>query len=325
VWARLVAGLSLAVAAALPTAGVPAVVDACAAALLAVMPFGQYLVAAKLDVGILFVGAATTLVATALVVGGFRWSAMRAALHVLWQHVPAALAVASVVLSTGSLRVQEIEQAQGGWPLDWLAFRSPAGLMALGLLLDAARIEPCDARRRDGLAGLLEDFAVPATPAAKPTGVWTEAACRAHRIVVAGLGATLFLGGWMLPGLTAAEQSGRPALELAGAGLLLAKTGALVAAVAWVRWAVPQRSLASRSKVALFWLVPLAIGSLLGTRAWTWWGPARGVQVIVSAALVTWVVVAALALVERFRYALRRVDRTGRMHATASAQLSAFL
>jgi hypothetical protein len=144
-------------------------------------------------------------------------------------------------------------------------------------------------------------------------------------MVLAGLAATLFLGGWMLPGLTAAEQSDKPVLELAGAGLLLAKTAGLVAAVAWARWAMPQRSLAGRTKTTAIWLVPLAIGSMIGTAAWSWWGPARGVQVIVSAALVTWVVVASLALVERFRYALRRIDRTGRMHATARAQLSAFL
>jgi NADH-quinone oxidoreductase subunit H len=323
--ARLVAGLSLAAAGALPTAGLPALVDACAAALLAVMPFGQYLVAAKLDVGILFVGAATTLVATALVGGGFRWNALRAALHVFWQHLPAALAVASVVLCTGSLRVQEIERTQGGWPLDWLAFRSPAGLVALGLLLDAARIEPIDPPRRDGLAGLVDAFALSATPTATRLGAWTEAACRAQRIVVAGLGATLFLGGWMLPGLTAAEQSAKPALELAGAALLLAKTAVLVAAIAWARWALPQRSLAGRTKTTALWLVPLAIASLLGTAAWTRWGPARQTQVIVSAALVAWVAVAALAVVERFRYALRRVDRTGRMHAASGSQLSAFL
>src|SRR6202035_2107187 len=119
---------SLATAArdALPPAGAPAIVDFLACALLAAMPFGQYLVAAQLDVGLLFVAAATALVTAALVSGNSPWSGARSAAHVAWQHLPAAAAVASVVLTTGSLRMQEIEHAQGGWPWDWLGLCRPA-------------------------------------------------------------------------------------------------------------------------------------------------------------------------------------------------------
>lgn len=99
---------------AMPPAGAPALVDGVACALLAVMPFGQYLVASQLDVGLLFVGAATTLAAAALVAAGSAWSGVRAALHVAWQHVPAAVAVVSVVVSTGSLRVRESSRPREG-------------------------------------------------------------------------------------------------------------------------------------------------------------------------------------------------------------------
>src|SRR5262249_7296397 len=152
--------------------------------------------------------------------------------QVVWQHIPAAAAVASVVVTTGSMRVQEIERAQGGWPWDWLAFRSPATLVALGLLLGCAGID-CEGRAEpdaSSVPALLQDDAV-----RPPRGPWVDAACRAHTVLVAGLASVLFLGGWLLPGLSAAEQDARPVLELAGTAWLLAKTCAIALATAWVR------------------------------------------------------------------------------------------
>ncbi|MGD0526116.1 MAG: NADH-quinone oxidoreductase subunit H, partial [Polyangiaceae bacterium] len=227
---RALASLTAAVHDALPPAGVPVVVDVLACALLAAMPFGQYLVAAQLDVGLLFVAAATALVTAALVAAQNPWAGARAAAHVAWQHVPAAAAVASVVFTTGSLRMQEIEHAQGGWPWDWLAFRSPAALVAFVLLLACARIEPGCVEPKSGVAARIEDLG--GAPRA-PRGAWLEAACRAHRIVIAGLASALFLGGWVLPGLSPAAQDARPALELGGAAWLLGKTWGLVVLLAW--------------------------------------------------------------------------------------------
>ena len=300
-WERVASSLSAATRAALPSAGAPAVVDVLACALLAAMPFGQYLVAAQLDVGLLFVAAATALVTAALVAGKSPWSGVRAAAHVAWQHLPAAAAVASVVLTTGSLRMQEIEHAQGGWPWDWLAFRSPAALVAFVLLLACARIEPGAAERATGVASRIEDGAADARA---PRGPWLETACRAHRIVIAGLASALFLGGWVLPGLSPAAQDGRPALELGGAAWLLGKTWGLVVLLAWSRTAMPHRRLTERSRRTAFALVPLSIAVLVATAAWTWWSPVGPAQLLVSGTLVAAVALAGIALAHRVRYGL---------------------
>jgi NADH-quinone oxidoreductase subunit H len=290
-------------------------------ALLGVMPFGQYLVAAQIDVGILFVAVATALVAAALLSSSSPWQGLRAALHIAWQHVPAAVAVVSVVLTTGSLRVQEIERAQGGWPWDWLAFRSPAGLVALVALVAAAVLEPDAPERLAGVAAHIDDPV--ATAPSRGRGPWLAAACRAHRLVIAGLASVLLLGGWVLPGLSPAAQAGRPTLELLGAAWLLGKAWSLVALLAWARSALGWRTLAERSKRTATAYAPLSIAAVLATAAWTWWSPTGPVQLLVSAILVAAAALGAATLVQRLMGGLAPSQAA---HATRAAEsLSPFL
>jgi NADH-quinone oxidoreductase subunit H len=275
-------------------------VDALAYALLAAMPFGQYLVAAQLDVGLLFVAAATALTVAALLSNGTAWRGLRAASHVALQHVPAALAVVAVVTTTGSLRMQEIARTQGGWPWDWLAFRSPGALVALALLVACCRIEPegHDAPTT-AVASLVEG-----APAGRERGAWLGAACRAHRLLVAGLASALFLGGWLLPGLTATEQAGSPMLQLAGAAWLVGKTWGVVLLMTWSARALPEGRAAERTRNATVWLLPVSLAALLATAAWTWWSPARAAQLLVSGSLVGLVALLSLALVHRIRHGM---------------------
>jgi NADH-quinone oxidoreductase subunit H len=295
--------------AALPPYGATAIPDVAACAMLATMPFGQYVVAARLDVGLLFVAAATSLAGAAFVARRSVWHGLRAFVHVAWQHTPAAAAVASVVLTTGSLRIQEIERAQTGYPWDWLAFRSPAGLAAFGLLLACLLIEP-EADGVSGLGALLEDDGND-NPTAR--AAWLQAACRAHRVIVAGLASALFLGGWLLPGLGAAQQEAQPALELAGAACLLAKTWALVLLMACARWALPRWRMAQRTRATALWIAPLAMAVLAATAAWTWWSPSPATQLLVSTSLVAAVGLGAATLTHRVRHGLTSAGSDGHL------------
>jgi NADH-quinone oxidoreductase subunit H len=284
---------------ALPPLGAPALVDVGVAALLAVMPFGQYLVAARMDVELLFFAAVTSLAVVAVVAAGSAWVGLRAAAHVAWQHVPAALAVASIVLTTGSLRVQEIVRAQGTCPWDWLAFRSPATVLLLVLLLGAARTGPGDGSPPEPIEALVDDGPAPAR---RPRGRWLAAALRAHRLVIAGLASTLFLGGWSLPGLSPAQQEGRLLLEGLGAVWLVGKTCALTLGLAVLRQALPARRLQEGSRTTTRWELPLAIAALGLTAAWMRWSLPGGAQLLVSASLVSIAVLAAVAIVQRLRH-----------------------
>jgi NADH-quinone oxidoreductase subunit H len=309
---RPVAPFAASMVAALPPSGTPALADAAAGALLAVMPFGQYLVASQLDVAVLFLGATTAMVTVALVAGRSPFAGAKAALHVVWQHIPPALAVLCVVASTGSLRVQEIARAQGGLPWEWAALRSPPLAAALVLLLTAALVEPTDDVPA-GLAALVDE---PLDPSRRPRGHWLEAACRAHRVLLAGLAAVLLLGAWRLPGIAPAVQDTRPALELAGATLLLAKTWTLVILLAWARTLGSRPSLAARSRATTRVALPCAVATLGATLAWAWWKPAPAVEVLASGALGVLVagVLAALAL--RVRHALGASGAEGAGHVS---------
>jgi NADH-quinone oxidoreductase subunit H len=318
----------------LPRSAPAAVVDALVCAMLAAMPFGQYLVAAQLDVGVLFVAAATFLVVAALVGRASAWDGTMAALHVAWQHVPAAVAVATVVVTTGSLRIQEIERAQGGWPWEWLAFKSPMGLLSLGLCIACARIEPRAPRSGDTLATSIDVGRSPQGAAAQcdvgrsPQGAaahsdgsrrWLllDAACRAHRVVIAGLASALFLGGWRLPGVSPAVQEARPLLELLGAVGLLLKTWGVVLLLILAGRGLARPTLRERSRLAARWLAPLSVAALAASAGWAWWSVPAAVQTLLSAALGAVAALSTVALAHRVHYGL--------VAPGADARLSPFL
>jgi NADH-quinone oxidoreductase subunit H len=292
----------------LPPAGVRGLPDACAYAALAVMPLGQYLLAARLDVGVLFFGAALALVVTALFSARSPWDGVRRAARVAGMHAPAAFAILGVVVMTGSLRVQEIARAQGGWPWDWLAFRSPIALVSFLMLLSAARIDGTGAGDSAGVAALVFSSGERARAGAQGAGA-SGAVLRSHHILMAGLAAILFLGGWTLPGLSPAQQDARPLLQWLGELWLLAKAIALVAAVAASRWAWPASrgalagswASAASSALARFGLPAAVLGA---TVAWTAWTLPEAEQLLVSGSLVAVVVLVGLAAAQRLRHAL---------------------
>ena len=98
----------------------------------AVIPFGDVLVIADLNIGILYVTAVTGLVVVGVLMAGWssnnKWSLLggiRSAAQIVSYEIPAGLSIFPVVLLTGSLSMQDIIRAQqltmnirtGGSPL----------------------------------------------------------------------------------------------------------------------------------------------------------------------------------------------------------------
>jgi NADH-quinone oxidoreductase subunit H len=284
-------------------AGPLALIDAAACALIAMLPFGNFRLASTLDVGILFMGSATALVAASLVSARPLASRVRRALHVGWQHAPALAAIACAVLATGSFRLQEIARAQGGSPWEWLVFRSPAAPIALALLLSCMRIDFVG----EGLRGARE----------VRESHFLHAVSRAHRIVVAGLASVLFLGAWSLPGVTVAEQDAHPPLQLAGVGCLMAKTAVVLLGMACSRWALVPLPLGRRSWAATLWLIPSGAVAFGAMAFWSLWGLRPALQATMTGSLLISAALVGAALAHRLH--------RGLLSGANEARLSPFL
>ncbi len=249
-----------------------------------VMPFGQYLIAADLDIGILFVIAVTSLVTIGLMTGGWasnnKWSLLggiRSAAQIISYEIPGAVAVVCIVMMTGSLRLQDIIGVQGGaratssrsggWPYYWYVFKNPITFALFFLYFTTALAE-----------GNRAPFDLPEAESELVAGYSTEYSGMrylffffaewANVFVMSGIASALFLGGWQIPGVSAAQQEAHFALQLAGAFLFLLKSWVLIFVVIWIRWTLPRVRIDQMMNLCWKWFVPLSFGAFLLTAIW---------------------------------------------------------
>ncbi len=113
-----------------------------------VMPFGDGLIVADLNIGILYIMAVTTFTVISLLMAG--WGSnnkyallggMRSAAQVISYEIPMVASILVIVLFTGSLSMVDIVEAQAGWVWNWNVFRLPFGPIAFITYLIAATAE----------------------------------------------------------------------------------------------------------------------------------------------------------------------------------------
>lgn len=249
-----------------------------------VMPFGQYLIAADLDIGILFVIAVTSLVAIGLMTGGWasnnKWSLLggiRAAAQVISYEIPAAVSIVCVVMMTGSLRLQDIIVSQGGmgdaiwneggWPWYWYMFRNPVAFALFFLFFTTALAE-----------GNRAPFDLPEAESELVAGYSTEYSGMrylffffaewANVFVFCGIASALFLGGWQVPGFSPADLENNFGLQLLGTFLFLLKSWILIFIVIWIRWTLPRVRIDQLMNLCWKWFVPLSFVAFTLTALW---------------------------------------------------------
>jgi NADH-quinone oxidoreductase subunit H len=276
-----------------------------------VMPFGQYLIAADLDVGILYVLAVTSLVTIGLLSGGWasnnKYSLLggiRSAAQIVSYEVPGAIAVACIVMMTGSLRLQEIIRAQGGWPWEWYLFKNPVTFGLFFLYFTTALAE-----------GNRAPFDLPEAESELVAGYATEYSGMrylffffaewANVFVMSGIAAALFLGGWQLPGLSAGAQEAHIGLELLGAATFLLKAWVLIFVVIWIRWTLPRLRVDQMMMLCWKWLVPMAFAGFALSAGWVVWSPGRTAQLVMAVGMFSLFCVGLARFAQRVRYNLR--------------------
>ena len=235
-----------------------------------IVAFGRPLIGEDLDLPLVYLGSVTALLSTATVLGGFGrqpsfrlraglGAAARFASHLL----TALLALFAVVIANGSLRLQEIVLAQGAYPWQWYAFRTPLLLVACGLFLLPALVEWSRPAPELPEAEGDEGYEL-SHPAARLLAFFAE---WGNVFVTCGLCAALFLGGWSLPA-GVAEYGGPVTTPLFGALVLGAKAWAILVLVLSVRFVLPRLSVHQTWVVCWRWLLPLGVGVLALTIVW---------------------------------------------------------
>ncbi len=241
----------------------------------AVLPFGANLIAADLDVGLLYLLAITGLVVIGSLMAGWssnnKWAlfgGIRSAAQLVSYEIPSAFSLMSVVLAAGTMSMQGIIRQQGAWPWDWFVFRNPFLFLAFFLSLTSSIAEgnrtPFDLP--EGESELVAGYHV------EYSGMrflWFMFAEWGNLWVIASIATVCFLGGWQIPGMSPAEIAASTGLAFWGwqaltLGVFVAKASVLVAFVIQVRWTLPRLRVDQLMITCWKYLVPGALFCLAG-------------------------------------------------------------
>ncbi|MBK9517897.1 MAG: NADH-quinone oxidoreductase subunit H [Anaeromyxobacter sp.] len=249
------------------------------------LPFGESLIAADLNVGIFYLTAVTALVVVGILLAGWssnsKWAlfgGMRSAAQVVSYEIPAGIALMVPVLMSGTLSMQGIIQAQGAWPWQWHAFTNPACSVAFVIYFISQLAEgnrtPFDLPEAESelVAGYLSEysgFRFALYFLVEFGNLW----------VMAAVAATLFLGGWQIPGVgpedyAAAKGSGAfPALawwglQIVSMVVMATKTILVLNVIVWVRWTLPRMRIDQMMNLCWKYLVPWAFVTFVFSLLW---------------------------------------------------------
>jgi len=229
--------------------------------LFAVLPFGRGMIAADLEIGLLFFIAVSSLGTLGIFMGG--WSsrnkfsllgAMRAIAQMVSYEIPLVLSIIPVIMISGSLSIRAIVEAQGGWGgFQWYLF-TPWGFFGFLVFFICSVSEvnrtPFDIPEGESeiVAGFHTEYSgmqFALFYMAEFLGVFAYSA----------LGASLFLGGWQGPFLPSWLWFGM-------------KTFVLIFIMIWFRGTLPRLRVDQLMSYAWKFLLPMALVNILAAGIW---------------------------------------------------------
>ncbi len=230
-------------------------------ALFVVIPFGPGLIFRDLSVGIFYALAISSISTIGVLMAG--WSSankyslmggLRAAGQLIAYELPLVLAVVGSVIMAGTLSMSGIVEAQiaAGYPFVILQVVGFAIFM-IAALAELTRIP----------------FDMPIAESELVMGYLTEysgfrflfffLAEFANMFTMSAIAATLFLGGYWLPGIP------ESVLEFAGPVILIGKVFILSFVMIWFRWTFPRFREDQLQTLAWKWLIPIALANIVIT------------------------------------------------------------
>ncbi|MFL5309359.1 MAG: NADH-quinone oxidoreductase subunit NuoH [Myxococcales bacterium] len=243
------------------------------------LPFSHRLVIADMNIGIFFILAVTALIVVGIIMSGWssnsKWSlfgAIRSAAQIISYEIPAGMALMIPVLLAGTLSTQGIIRAQGGWPWQWFVFDSPATFAAFFIYFISALAE-----------GNRTPFDLPEAESELVSGYNTEYSGMrfsyfflvewGNMWVMSALATTMFLGGWQIPGVSAAQLDAMTggkaaAFELLSLAIFAGKTLFWVFVVMWLRWTLPRIRVDQMMNMCWKYLVPVSFAAVIFVAGW---------------------------------------------------------
>jgi len=221
----------------------------------AVVPFGPDMIAADLDIGVLYILALAGLMLFPVWIGGWAsnnkfalLAAMRGIAQGVSYELPLVLSALVPVVLAGSMSLSVIVsfQAEHGWFIVW---PPGPGLIAFGIFFVASLAETNRI-----------PFDIPEAESELVAGVTTEytgmkfgffyLAEYLHTLVSAAVAAALFFGGWHGPWVS-------------GLHWFVLKTLVLFVSIFWIRWTLVRFRADQLMRLCWKWLVPISLVVLM--------------------------------------------------------------
>ncbi|MEW6298287.1 MAG: NADH-quinone oxidoreductase subunit NuoH [Thermodesulfobacteriota bacterium] len=255
-----------------------------------VIPFGDVLVigdrvitlqAADLNVGLLYILAMVSLGVYGVVLGGWasnnRWALLggiRGSAQMISYEIPMGLSLVAVVMTFGSLNLQEIARAQGqligGWIPAWGILYQPLAFLIFMVagIAESKRV-PFDLPEAE--SELISGYFTEYSGAKQATFMLVDFI---ESIIVAGLVTTLFFGGWQVPFLLrdGFHFPWGTVIPLPSVVVALLQVGSFTLKVlffCWlqimIRWTLPRFRYDQLMTLGWKGLIPLALGNVMVT------------------------------------------------------------
>ena len=217
----------------------------------------------NLSIGIFYIMAVSSLGALGIMMAGWssngKWSlfgAMRASAQIVSYEIPLGLSILMVVMTVGTLNMQEIVRSQDGGVQNWLMFAHPflffAGMVYFVSSIAEVNRTPFDLPEAESeiVAGFHTEY----------SGIrfaYFFLAEYANMAIVCAIMTTLFLGGWSAP---------LPALRVVPPAIwFLVKVFLLVFLMMWLRWTLPRVRVDQLMNLCWKYFLPISFVNILGT------------------------------------------------------------
>ena len=245
----------------------PFVVMVGAMLLMAPLPFAKGFQIWDLNIGVLYITAVSSISVIGILIAG--WSsnnkysllgAMRSGAQIVSYELSAGLAILSIIVLTGSLRISDIVASQeNGW---WIFKGHIPALIAFVIFIIAVTAEtnraPFDMAEAESelTAGFHTEY----------SGMRFALFFLAEYVnifIVCGIGATLFLGGWM-PFHIGSWNAFNNIMDYIPSSIwFMGKTFFLIFVIMWFRWTFPRLRVDQLLNLEWKYLLPISMFNLL--------------------------------------------------------------